>query len=54
MHFAILKVGPAATFALREAIYALESIARELPGWDEAFSVRQALEAAMLECAGEA
>jgi len=48
MHFAILKVGPAATFALREAIYALESIARELPGWHEAFSVRQAMEAAML------
>lgn len=48
MHFAILKVGPAATFALREAIYALEAIARELPGWDEAASVRAALEAAML------
>lgn len=48
MHFAILKVGPAATFALREAIYALELIARELPGWDARHSVRDALEAAML------
>jgi D-tagatose-1,6-bisphosphate aldolase subunit GatZ/KbaZ len=48
MHFAILKVGPAATFALREAIYALECIARELPGWDARYSVRSALENAML------
>jgi len=48
MHFAILKVGPAATFALREAIYALENLARELPGWDERYSVRAALENAML------
>ena len=48
MHFAILKVGPAATFALREAVYALESIARELPGWNAQGSVRSALEAAML------
>ena len=29
-HFAILKVGPAATFALREALWALDDIAREL------------------------
>lgn len=29
-HFAILKVGPALTFALREAIFALASIEREL------------------------
>jgi len=48
MHFAILKVGPAATFALREAVYALESIARELPGWTARASVRSALEVAML------
>lgn len=48
MHFAILKVGPAATFALREAIYALEELARELPGWTEEFSVRAAMERAML------
>ena len=48
MHFAILKVGPAATFALREAVYALEDVARELPGWNPRWSVRDALEAAML------
>ncbi|HEY0662920.1 MAG TPA: D-tagatose-bisphosphate aldolase, class II, non-catalytic subunit [Lysobacter sp.] len=29
-HFAILKVGPAATFALREALFALAAIEREL------------------------
>jgi D-tagatose-1,6-bisphosphate aldolase subunit GatZ/KbaZ len=29
-HFAILKVGPALTFAMREAVFALESIEREL------------------------
>ena len=28
-HFAILKVGPAVTFALREALWALDSIERE-------------------------
>ena len=31
-HFAILKVGPALTFALREALFALEAIATEAPG----------------------
>jgi D-tagatose-1,6-bisphosphate aldolase subunit GatZ/KbaZ len=31
-HFAILKVGPAATFALREALWALAAIEQELPG----------------------
>ena len=43
-HFAILKVGPELTFALREAVFALDAIAGELghgPG------VRAALEAAM-------
>ena len=34
--FAILKVGPALTFALREALYALDRIAAELdPAWQE-------------------
>ena len=46
-HFAILKVGPAATFALREAIYALDVLARELPGWESTLAVRAAVEAAM-------
>ena len=31
-HFAILKVGPGATYALRETLWALAAIARELPG----------------------
>jgi D-tagatose-1,6-bisphosphate aldolase subunit GatZ/KbaZ len=31
-HFAILKVGPGATFALRETLWSLAAIARELPG----------------------
>ena len=47
-HFAILKVGPAATFALREAIYALDALARELPGWQPTFAVRATLEGAMM------
>ena len=33
-HFAILKVGPGATFALRETLWSLAAIARELPGGD--------------------
>ena len=33
-HFAILKVGPGATYALRETLWALAAIARELPGGD--------------------
>ena len=31
-HFAILKVGPAATFAMRQTLWALATIAAELPG----------------------
>jgi D-tagatose-1,6-bisphosphate aldolase subunit GatZ/KbaZ len=31
-HFAILKVGPGATYALRETLWGLAAIARELPG----------------------
>ena len=33
-HFAILKVGPGATYTLRETLWALAAIARELPGGD--------------------
>lgn len=50
-HFAILKVGPALTFAFREAIFALSAIEREcLAGKRRAqlSQVREALEAAML------
>jgi D-tagatose-1,6-bisphosphate aldolase subunit GatZ/KbaZ len=50
-HFAILKVGPALTFAFREAVFALGAIERELFGSRPATRlsrVREELEAAML------
>lgn len=46
-HFAILKVGPALTFALREAIFALEDIESAL-GVQPPSRLREALEAEML------
>lgn len=50
-HFAILKVGPALTFAFREAVFALAAIEEELlarrPGASLS-GIRRALEAAML------
>jgi D-tagatose-1,6-bisphosphate aldolase subunit GatZ/KbaZ len=46
-HFAILKVGPGLTFALREAVFALAEIEEIL--CDEPSQIRQSLEAAMLE-----
>lgn len=46
--FAILKVGPAATFALREALYGLEAIERELVSASERSNLRETLESAML------
>lgn len=52
-HFAILKVGPAATFALREALYALESIETELAGPGTPSHLRASLEAAMLANPGD-
>jgi D-tagatose-1,6-bisphosphate aldolase subunit GatZ/KbaZ len=51
-HFAILKVGPWLTFAFREAIFALESIERELRCVRPSLipsGVRDALEKAMME-----
>jgi len=51
-HFAILKVGPWLTFAMREALFALESIERELfaAGEDLARSrLREVLETTMVE-----
>ena len=45
-HFAILKVGPAATFALRETLWALDAIERELSGTD-AGGLRAAVMAVM-------
>ncbi len=50
-HFAILKVGPWLTFALREALFALSAMERELLGGNKNIrlsEVREALENAML------
>ncbi|HGN1706332.1 TPA: D-tagatose-bisphosphate aldolase, class II, non-catalytic subunit [Providencia rettgeri] len=47
-HFAILKVGPALTFALREALYALELIEKELVSIEKLSQLRQVLEEQML------
>jgi D-tagatose-1,6-bisphosphate aldolase subunit GatZ/KbaZ len=46
-HFAILKVGPALTFALREAVWALDRIEREWLGEEKSSRVRETLLAAM-------
>jgi D-tagatose-1,6-bisphosphate aldolase subunit GatZ/KbaZ len=46
-HFAILKVGPALTFALREAVWALDRIEREWLGEAHSSRVRETLLAAM-------
>jgi len=46
-HFAILKVGPALTFALREAVFALADIEATL-GLEPLSGIREALEAAMI------
>jgi D-tagatose-1,6-bisphosphate aldolase subunit GatZ/KbaZ len=49
-HFAILKVGPALTFAFREAVFALERVEQEwlLPRGHPPSGIRAALERAML------
>jgi D-tagatose-1,6-bisphosphate aldolase subunit GatZ/KbaZ len=50
-HFAILKVGPALTFAYREAVFALSAIERECSAGRRGVlvsQVREALDAAML------
>ena len=46
-HFAILKVGPAVTFALREAVWALDRIEREWHGEANAVHMREAVLDAM-------
>jgi D-tagatose-1,6-bisphosphate aldolase subunit GatZ/KbaZ len=51
-HFALLKVGPALTFAFREAVFALEAVEREwlsAKNGLERSCVREALEKTMLE-----
>ncbi|MBS9404512.1 D-tagatose-bisphosphate aldolase, class II, non-catalytic subunit [Halomonas sp. TRM85114] len=47
-HFAILKVGPALTFATREALFALDRIAEEAPDVRWPVPLRETLEAEML------
>jgi len=47
-HWAILKVGPGLTFALREALFALEAIEQELCPESERSRLRAVLEARML------
>jgi D-tagatose-1,6-bisphosphate aldolase subunit GatZ/KbaZ len=47
-HFAILKVGPALTFAFREAVFALALMEDELFNADERSQLVETLEAAML------
>jgi D-tagatose-1,6-bisphosphate aldolase subunit GatZ/KbaZ len=46
-HFAILKVGPALTFALREAVWALDRIEREWLGEESSSRVRETILIAM-------
>lgn len=48
-HFAILKVGPALTFALREAIFSLATIEEELLPLPVCSGIRLALENVMLD-----
>ncbi len=48
LHFAILKVGPGLTFALREALFALAAIENEWIPADDRSQLRATLEAAML------
>jgi D-tagatose-1,6-bisphosphate aldolase subunit GatZ/KbaZ len=46
-HFAILKVGPGLTFAMREALWALDKIEREWLGMDHASHLPETVQRAM-------
>jgi D-tagatose-1,6-bisphosphate aldolase subunit GatZ/KbaZ len=46
-HFAILKVGPGLTFAMREALWALDGIEREWLGPERSSGLRQTVQTAM-------
>lgn len=48
-HFAILKVGPALTFALREALFALDCVEKEWLGESKASNLRTVVESVMDE-----
>jgi D-tagatose-1,6-bisphosphate aldolase subunit GatZ/KbaZ len=51
--FAILKVGPGLTFALREALYGLDHIAADLEGRPGAVELQPAMERMMVEKPGD-
>ena len=51
-HFAILKVGPALTFALREGLFALAAMEDELLPVEQRSHLRAVLERAMLDAPG--
>ena len=46
-HFAILKVGPGLTFAMREALWALDEVEREWLGTDRSSRLRETVQKAM-------
>jgi D-tagatose-1,6-bisphosphate aldolase subunit GatZ/KbaZ len=46
-HFAILKVGPGLTFAMREALWALDKIESEWLGTEHSSRLRETIQAAM-------
>jgi D-tagatose-1,6-bisphosphate aldolase subunit GatZ/KbaZ len=46
-HFAILKVGPGLTFAMREALWALDAVEREWLGVEQSSRLRETLQNAM-------
>lgn len=48
-HFAILKVGPALTFAFREAVFALAMIENELPPTEERSNIIPVLDDVMMQ-----
>jgi len=48
-HFAILKVGPALTFAFREAVFALAMMENEIIGVDERSNIIQVLDRVMIQ-----
>ncbi|HCH01239.1 MAG TPA: D-tagatose-bisphosphate aldolase, class II, non-catalytic subunit [Vibrio sp.] len=48
-HFAILKVGPALTFALREALFALDLVEQEWLGVEASSKLRETVEKVMTE-----
>jgi D-tagatose-1,6-bisphosphate aldolase subunit GatZ/KbaZ len=48
-HFAILKVGPGLTFAMREALWGLDAVEREWLGTDRSSRLRETVHQAMAD-----